>query len=128
MSGRLPRPGELLADAGNGRAADYSVPIGGTIDVRAASGQMVRLRVSGTGLNLAATPGANGSATPVFYATRATVESLRGVRGYNYLGFRLTDDTAAGQSRVITEVRAYLTAQTGTEAITARPANRARGQ
>ena len=93
MSGRLPGPGEVLADAGNGRAADYPVPVGGTIDVLSASGAMVRLRVSGTGLNLAATPGANGSATPVFYATHATVESLRGVRGYNYLGLRLTDDT-----------------------------------
>lgn len=61
--GRL--PGEVLADAGNGRAADYPVPVGGTIDVMSASGAIVRLRVSGTGLNLAATPGANGSATPV---------------------------------------------------------------
>jgi putative ABC transport system permease protein len=128
LSGRLPGPGEVLADAGNGRAADYPVPIGGTIDVRAVSGAMVRLRVSGTGLNLAATPAANGSATPVFYATHATVESLRGVRGYNYLGFRLADDTGAEQSRVITEVRAYLTAQTGTDPITALPTTRAPGQ
>ena len=128
LSGRLPGPGEVLADAGNARAADFPVPVGGTIDVRAASGRMVRLRVSGTGMNLAATPGANGSTTPVFYATHATVESLRGVRGYNYLGLRLTDDTAAAQSRVIAEVRAYLTAQTGTDPITALPAVRAPGQ
>jgi len=128
MSGRLPGPGEVLADAGNGRAADYPVPVGGTIDVLSASGAMVRLRVSGTGLNLAATPGANGSATPVFYATHATVESLRGVRGYDYLGLRLTDDTGAEQSRAITEVRAYLTAHTGTDPITALPATRAPGQ
>ncbi len=128
MSGRLPGPGEVLADAGNGRAADYPVPVGGTIDVLSGSGAMVRLRVSGTGLNLAATPGANDSATPVFYATHATVESLRGVRGYDYLGLRLTDDTGAGQSRVITEVRAYLTAHTGTDPITALPTTRAPGQ
>jgi putative ABC transport system permease protein len=128
MSGRLPGPGEVLADAGNGRAADYRVPVGGMIDVLSASGAMMRLRVSGTGLNLAATPGANGSATPVFYATHATVESLRGVRGYDYLGLRLTDDTGAEQSRVITEVRAYLTAHTGTDPITALPATRAPGQ
>jgi hypothetical protein len=56
------------------------------------------------------------------------VESLRGVRGYNYLGLRLTDDTGAEQSRVITEVRAYLTAHTGTDPITALPTTRAPGQ
>jgi hypothetical protein len=56
------------------------------------------------------------------------VESLRGVRGYDYLGFRLTDDTGAGQSRVITEVRTYLTGQTGTDPITALPTTRAPGQ
>jgi ABC-type antimicrobial peptide transport system permease subunit len=56
------------------------------------------------------------------------VQALRGVRGHNYLGFRLTDDAAAAQSRVITEVRAYLTAQTGTDPITALPATRAPGQ
>jgi hypothetical protein len=39
--------------------------------------------ISGTGMNLAATPGANGSSTPVFYATTATVQALHGVRGYN---------------------------------------------
>jgi putative ABC transport system permease protein len=128
FTGRMPGPGEVLADAGNGRATGLAVPNGGTIDVRAASGRLVRLRVSGTGMNLAATPGANGSATPVFYAPTATVQSLRGARGYNYLGFRLTDDSTAAQSRVITEVRAYLTAQTGTDPITALPAVRAPGQ
>ena len=89
----------------------------------AASGATVRLRVSGTGLNLAATPGANGSTTPVFYATLATVESLRGVRGYNYLGFRLTDDTTAEQNKVIAEVCSYLTRLTGTDPFTSLPAH-----
>ena len=79
-------------------------------------------------MNLAATPGANGSTTPVFYAPTATVQALRGVRGYNYLGFRLTDDSTAAQSRVVAEVRAYLTAQTGADPITALPAVRAPGQ
>ena len=128
FTGRMPGPGEVLADAGNARATGFAVPNGGTIDVRAASGRLVRLRVSGTGLNLAATPGATGSTTPVFYAPTATVQALRGVRGYNYLGFRLTDDSPAAQSRVVTEVRAYLTAQTGSDPITALPAVRAPGQ
>ena len=128
FTGRMPGPDEVLADVGNARAAGFAVPNGGTIDVRAASGRLVWLRVSGTGLNLYATPGANGSTTPVFYAPTATVQALRGVRGYNYLGFRLTDDSTAAQSRVVAEVRAYLTAQTGTDPITALPAVRAPGQ
>jgi putative ABC transport system permease protein len=128
MSGRMPGPGEVLADPANGRATAYAVPAGGTIDVRAVSGAMVPLRVSGTGMNLAATPGANGSTTPVFYTSAATVESLTGVRGYNYLGFRLTDDSPAAQSRVITEVRARLTAQSGKDPITALPMVRPPGQ
>ena len=65
LSGRLPGPGEVLADAANGRATGFSVRNGGTIHVRAASGRLVTLRVSGTGINLAATPGANSSSTPV---------------------------------------------------------------
>lgn len=128
MSGQLPGPGEVLADAGNGRATGFTTGVGSPIDIRAASGKMVRLRVSGTGMNLYATPGANSSSTPVFYASAATVESLRGVRGYNFLGFRLTDDDTAAQARVITEVRAYLSTQTGTDPITALPAGRAPGQ
>ncbi len=127
MSGRLPGPGQVLADAGNARATGYATPNGSTIDMRAASGAIVRLRVSGTGLNLAATPGANGSTTPVFYATLATVEALRGVRGYDYLGFRLTDDTTAEQNKVIAGVRSYLTRLTGADPFTSLPATRAAG-
>jgi putative ABC transport system permease protein len=128
FTGRMPGPGEVLADTGNARATGFTVPVGGTIDVRAASGLTVRLRVSGTGLNLYATPSANASTTPVFYATTATVQALRGQGGYNFLGFRLTDDTVAAQKRVISEVRAYLTGQAGSDPITALPAVRAPGQ
>ncbi|MBV9445722.1 MAG: FtsX-like permease family protein [Streptosporangiaceae bacterium] len=128
MSGRMPGPGEVLADAANGRATDYDVPVGGTIRVLAADGRLVPLRVSGTGMNLAATPKANGSTTPVFYASAATVDAITGARGYNYLGFRLTDDSTARQSLVIAEVRAYLTARTGSDPITALPDTRALDQ
>jgi putative ABC transport system permease protein len=127
LSGNLPGAGEVLADAGNARAADYATPAGSTISMRNSRGTMVTLRVTGTGLNLAATPGANGSTTPVFYATLATVESLRGVHGYNYLGFRLTRDTTAGQNQVIAEARAYLTRIAGTDPITSLPAVRDAG-
>jgi putative ABC transport system permease protein len=128
LTGRMPGPGEVLADAANGRAADFAVPNGSTIKVRAASGALVSLRVSGTGMNLAATPGANGSTMAVFYTSRATVESLAGVRGVNGLAFRLTDDTPAGASTAVTAVRAYLTAQTGADPITSLPVIRAAGQ
>jgi putative ABC transport system permease protein len=128
LTGRLPQAGQVLADAADGQAADYAVPTGATMKVRAASGKLVPLRVSGTGMNLAATPGANSSTTPVFYTTLATVESLRGVRGIDFLGFRLRDDTPAEQSRAIAEVRAYLTAQTGPDPITGLPATRAADQ
>ena len=127
MSGRLPGPGEALADVADGKAAGYTVPAGGTLGVRAASGATVRLRVSGTGLNLAYTPGANSTGVPVFYTSIATAQALSGTRGYNHLGFRLTDDSPAAQDRVIAEVRAYLTAQTGSDPITSLPYTRAPG-
>jgi putative ABC transport system permease protein len=127
LSGRLPGPGEALADVADGKAAGYTVPPGATIDVRAASGATAPLRITGTGLNLAYTPGANSTGTPVFYASTATVQSLSGTRGYNHLGFLLTDDSPAAQDRVIAEVRAYLTAQTGTDPITSLPYTRVPG-
>ena len=127
MSGRLPGPGEALADVADGKADGYTVPAGGTLGVRAASGATVRLRVSGTGLNLAYTPGANSTGVPVFYTSIATAQALSGTRGYNHLGFRLTDDSPAAQNRVIAEARAYLAAQAGSDPITSLPYTRAPG-
>jgi len=127
MSGRLPGAGEALADVADGKAAGYTVPAGGTLGVRAASGATVRLRVSGTGLDLAYTPGANSTGVPVFYTSAATVQALSGTRGFNHLGFRLTDDSPAAQDRVIAEARAYLTAQIGSDPVTSLPYTRAPG-
>ena len=127
MSGRLPGPGEALTDVADGKAAGYTVPAGGTLGVRAASGAIVRLRVSGTGLNLAYTPRANSTGVPVFYTSIATAEALSGAWGYNHLGFRLTGDSPAAQNRVIAEARAYLTAQTGSDPVTSLPYTRAPG-
>jgi putative ABC transport system permease protein len=127
MSGRLPGPGEALADVADGKAAGYTVAVGGTLGVRAAGGATAALRVSGTGLNLAYTPGANSTGLPVFYTSIATARALSGTRGYNHLGFRLTDDSPAAQDRVIAEVRAYLTAQAGSDPVTSLPYTRAPG-
>jgi len=128
LTGRMPGQNEVLADAANGRAADLDIPNGGTLDVRPASGARVSLRVSGTGMNLDASPGANGSTRAVFYTTAATVESIAGVRGLNGLAFRLTDNTRAAAVAAVRAVREYLTAQTGTDPITALPAIRAPGE
>jgi putative ABC transport system permease protein len=127
MSGRLPGAGEALADVADGKAAGYTVPAGGTLSVRAASGATARLHISGTGLNLAYTPGANSTGLPVFYTSSATAQALSGTRGYNHLGFRLTDDSPAAQDRVIAEVRAYLTALLGHDPVTSLPYTRAPG-
>ena len=127
FTGRLPGPGEVLADVANGTAANFAVPVDHRIQARTASGAPSSLLVTGTGLNLVATPGANGSTTAVFYATLATVESIAGVRGINGLAFRLTQNTPAAAARVITEVREYLAAQTGSDPITALPSIRAAG-
>ena len=55
------------------------------------------------------------------YCHRAGAERYR---GYNHLGFRLTDDSPAAQNRVIAEVRAYLTAQAGSNPVTSLPYTR----
>ena len=128
LTGRLPRAGQALADTANGRAADYAVPNGATMRVRAASGALVPLRISGTGINLAATPEANGSSTPglLHHAGHRRVTARR-ARPTSW-AFRLKDDTPAAQSRAIAEVRAYLTAQTGPDPVNGLPATRAAGQ
>jgi hypothetical protein len=56
LTGRMPGPGEALADGANAKATDYAIPNGGTLKVRAASGALVPLRISGTGMNLPRPP------------------------------------------------------------------------
>jgi putative ABC transport system permease protein len=127
LAGRLPRPGELLADAGNGRAADLAVPVGDPVEVRGSNGTQTPLRVSGTADSLATSPSANGSNNAVFYATEGAVSALAGIRGVNYLAFRLADNSPGAESRAIAAVHAYLKAQTGTEPFIALPATRGPG-
>jgi putative ABC transport system permease protein len=128
LTGRPPGPDEVLADATNGRAADLAIPAGGTIRVRAAHGARIPLRVSGTAIDLAVSPGPSGSTTAVFYASRATMQTLTGSPGVNYLAFRLTVNSTAAQNRVISAVRAYLTAHTGPNPFTGLPVTTQTGQ
>ena len=122
VAGRLPRPGEVLADAGNGSAADLATGVGTRVEVRDSDGAQTPLRVSGTATGLATSPSAAGSSNPVFYASEATVRSLAGLRGINYLAFRLTDNTPGTEASVIAAVHAYLQKLTGTEPFIALPA------
>jgi putative ABC transport system permease protein len=127
VAGRLPRPGEVLADAGNASAADLSAGIGAQVKVRDSDGAQTLLRVSGTATGLATSPSPAVSSIPVFYASEATVRSLAGLRGINYLAFRLTDNTPGAEASVIASVHSYLEKLTGTEPFVALPATQSQG-
>ena len=128
VSGRLPRSGEILADAANASAADLATGIGTRIEVRDSDGAHAVLRVSGTATGLATSPSPAGSGSPVFYASEATVRSLAGLRGINFLAFRLSDNTPAAEARLVSAVHGYLKRLTGTEPFVALPATRSQGE
>ena len=126
--------GGVLADQGNASAAGFGVPVGDQITITTATGTEERLRVTGTGRSLATSPSANGSDASngntngaVFYADTATVRALAGMSGYDYLAFRLNDDSPAAQTAAIAAIQRYLTAQTGPSPFTALPITRAAG-
>jgi putative ABC transport system permease protein len=126
-AGRLPRPGELLADAGNGSAADLTLAVGDQVEARNATGAQTRLRVSGIAHSLATSPSVNGTNIPAFYASAATVRSLAGRGGVNFLAFRLADNSLGAEASTIAAVRGYLKAQTGTQPVVDLPVTRSRG-
>lgn len=127
-AGHLPRPGELVTDAGNGRAADFPVATGDRVEVRGGDGKQTRLRISGTAHSLATSPSAIGSSQgAVFYASAATVRSLADARGVNFLAFRLADNSPSAQARTVAAVHAYLKALTGREPFVDLPDTRAPG-
>jgi putative ABC transport system permease protein len=125
--GRLPTDTEVLADGGNASAAGFDVTIGGRVAIRAATGTMKPVQVSGTGRSLATSPSANGTNSAVFYGTVATVRALAGVSGYNYLAFRLYNNGPAAQTATIAAIRRYLTGQTGASPFAGLPITRATG-
>jgi putative ABC transport system permease protein len=127
LTGQRPRPGQVLADAGNGNAADLATAIGTRVEIRDSNGTQAPLRVSGTANGLATSPSPAGSSNPVFYASEAAVRSLAGLRGVNYLAFRLIDNTSGTEASLIAAVHAYLGRQTGTEPFIALPTTRSQG-
>jgi putative ABC transport system permease protein len=129
VTGTTPRPGrQLVADAGNQAAAGVATPIGGRVGVRTATGAQVYLHVSGTAHGLATSPSANnGAGGPVFYASEAIVRSLAGIRGVNYLAFRLAENSPSADKAAIAAIHDYLVSQIGAEPFVALPVTRARG-
>jgi putative ABC transport system permease protein len=125
--GRPPSGGEVMADEGNGSATGFAVPVDGHVTFRTTTGSVVSLLVSGAGRSLATSPSANGSDSAVFYGSVPTVRALAGVSGFNYLAFRLDDNTAAAQTATIAAVRHYLTVETGVSPFVGLPATRAPG-
>ena len=95
--GRTPSGGEVMADEGNASATGFAVPVGGHVTFRTTTGAVASLPVSGAGRGLATSPSANGSDSAVFYGTVPTVRALAGVSGFNYLAFRLDDNSAAAR-------------------------------
>lgn len=126
-TGRPPSGSEVLADEGNVPATGFAVPAGGHVKFGTATGAVTSLLVSGAGRSLAASSSANGSGNAVFYGTVPTVRALAGVSGFNYLAFRLKDDSAAAQTATIAAVRRYLTFEMGTSPFAGLPATRAAG-
>jgi putative ABC transport system permease protein len=126
-AGQWPGPGELLADAGDGPVAGLPAAIGSQVHVGRDAGLFTPLRGSGIAHSLATSPSAAGDKTPAFYASEATVRALAGLRGVNYLVFRLTDQSPGARARAVAAIHAYLKAQTGTEPFTALPVTRGPG-
>jgi len=125
--GRAPGGGEMMADEENATATGFDVPVGGHVMFRTTTGTVTSLPVSSSGTSLATSPSANGSDNAVFYGTVPTVRALAGVSGFNYLAFRLVDNSAAAQNASITAVRNYLTEETGASPFVGLPATRAPG-
>jgi putative ABC transport system permease protein len=127
-AGTLPRPGEILADAGNGSVADLPAGIGDRVTLRDHDGHPTTLTVSGTAHGLATSPspvGPNDAA--VFYAGADLVRGLSGQRGVISLAFRLADNRPDAQARTVAAVHDYLQAQTGAEPFVDLPDTRSSG-
>jgi putative ABC transport system permease protein len=126
--GRLPEPGEVLADDENERSADFPVATGDDVAIGDSEGGRSSFRVSGSAHSLATSPtpvGPNTAAT--FYADIDTTRSLAGMQGFNTVTFRLSDTSAAAEATTIAAVHEYLNTLTGDEPFADLPDSRAEG-
>ena len=97
------------------------------MQVIAASGMTVPLRVSGEGRNLSGGKDATDGNVVVLYATPETVSLLSGVSGYQSLAFRLADTRPAAIAATTAAVRRALTGIPGFNGFTWLPEVRAAG-
>ena len=124
-SGRLPQHGESLGEPGDSGAADLAVTAGGQVEVSDSHGTTMPLIVSGLAHSLATSPSTIESSAAVFYTSTDTVRTMSGMRGVNYLAFRLVDTSPQAEADTIVAVHAYLKSQIGSEPFVDLPVTRA---
>jgi putative ABC transport system permease protein len=107
-TGSAPGPGAVLSDVQNTATGRGVGPVGGTVRVRASSGNWVALPVSGEGRNLAGGQNVVKNTVAVLYATAPTVAALSGTPGYTQLEFRLHDASTAAARQTVTAIHRYL--------------------
>ena len=106
--GSAPGPGAVLSDVQNAATGRGVSGVGGTVRLRAGSGNWVALPISGQGRNLAGGQNVVQNTVAVLYATAPTVAALSGTPGYTRLEFRLRDSSTAAAQRTVTTIRQYL--------------------
>ena len=107
-SGSAPGPGAVLTDVQN---AAYGHGVGGagqSVRVRAATGNVYSLPITGEARNLTGAQMIANNGIPVLYATTQTVAALSGTPGYTQLAFRLRDSSTAAARRTVQTIRQYL--------------------
>jgi putative ABC transport system permease protein len=127
VSGAAPLEGQVLTDVQNAKHGLLSVHAGQTVRIIGADGVVRELGVSGQARNLDGGQTVTSDSVIVLYADSATVASLSGVNGYEYLDFRLADTGSAAVTQTVAAVRQALTAVPGFSGFTDLPQARAAG-
>ena len=107
-SGTTPRAGQVLAEVQDANVGLYDGAAGDTITALGASGERIRLPVTGRGRSLPGGEQVQDENVIVLYADAATVAALSGEAGYNRLALRLDDPTAAAAAKTVESVREHL--------------------
>lgn len=135
--GQPPSGSAVMTDERNASVTGFNVRIGDHVTFLSPNGTVTSSLVSGSGTSLAMSPNAKGApglgsecdgpTCAVFYGTVRTVRALAGVTGFNYLAFRLDNNSPAAQNATIAAVRKYLTEETGASPFVWLPVTRASG-
>ncbi|MBO0727991.1 MAG: FtsX-like permease family protein [Acidimicrobiaceae bacterium] len=127
VSGATPRDGQVLTDVQNAKHGLLHARTGQKVRIIGANGAARELPVSGEARNLDGGQAITFGSVIVLYADSATVDSLSGVDGYEYLDFRLKDTGSAAQSHTVAAIRQALTTVPGFRGFTDLPQTRAPG-